>query len=135
VTSSVTFVSQAALDARPAAALGVAKRCCAVENTRGGIGKASMIHNDATPHDRGRSRNLRGPRRRRTAHLRAGDGAADGAALFPVLILYDHVIGHMLEHLGARVSKVSLPFHPEGGAYGGAHQGHSHGPEDHDHGH
>jgi urease accessory protein len=52
-----------------------------------------------------------------------------------ILILYDHVIGHMLEHLGARVSKVSLPFHPEGGAYGGAHQGHSHGPEDHDHGH
>jgi urease accessory protein UreE len=30
--------------------LGVAKACCAVENTRGGIGKASMIHNDATPH-------------------------------------------------------------------------------------
>lgn len=50
-----------------------------------------------------------------------------------ILILYDHVIGHMLEHLGARVSRVSLPFHPEGGAYGGAHQGHSHGDHGHHH--
>lgn len=48
-----------------------------------------------------------------------------------ILILYDHVIGHMLEHLGATVTKVSLPFSPEGGAYGGAHQAHDHG----DHGH
>jgi urease subunit alpha len=30
--------------------LGVAKRMLPVENTRGGIGKASMIHNTATPH-------------------------------------------------------------------------------------
>lgn len=42
-----------------------------------------------------------------------------------ILILHDHVIGHMLERLGARVTRVSAPFHPEGGAYGGAH-GHDH---------
>ena len=29
--------------------LGVAKKLVAVENTRSGISKASMIHNDATP--------------------------------------------------------------------------------------
>ncbi|MEA3534008.1 urease subunit alpha [Rhizobium sp. CC-YZS058] len=47
--SSVTFVSQASLDAGLAARLGVAKTLMAVKNTRGGIGKASMIHNSLTP--------------------------------------------------------------------------------------
>ncbi|TCQ10419.1 urease subunit alpha [Rhizobium sp. PP-F2F-G36] len=47
--SSVTFVSQASLDAGLAAKLGVAKTLMAVKNTRGGIGKASMIHNNLTP--------------------------------------------------------------------------------------
>ena len=50
-----------------------------------------------------------------------------------ILILYDHVIGHMLEHLGAKVTRVSESFYPEGGAYGGAHQGHDHGSHDHGH--
>nr|WP_181183513.1 MULTISPECIES: urease subunit alpha [unclassified Mesorhizobium] len=48
--SSVTFVSKAALDAGLQARLGVAKAMVAVENTRGGIGKHSMVLNDATPH-------------------------------------------------------------------------------------
>ena len=48
--SSVTFVSQAALDAGIVRKLGVDKKLLAVRNTRGGIGKASMIHNTATPH-------------------------------------------------------------------------------------
>jgi urease accessory protein len=52
-----------------------------------------------------------------------------------ILILYDHVIGHMLEHLGAAVTRVSEQFYPEGGAYGGAHQAHDHGDHAHDHGH
>ena len=56
-----------------------------VENTRGGIGKASMILNDRDAAYRGRSRDLRGARRRRAADLRAGDGAADGAAVLSVL--------------------------------------------------
>ncbi|OOG67733.1 urease subunit alpha [Sinorhizobium sp. A49] len=48
--SSVTFVSQASLDAGLAGRLGVAKQLVAVRNTRSGIGKASMIHNNLTPH-------------------------------------------------------------------------------------
>ena len=48
--SSVTFISQAAHDDGLAAQLGVAKAMIPVENTRGGIGKASMVHNSATPH-------------------------------------------------------------------------------------
>ncbi|WP_413468534.1 urease subunit alpha [Mesorhizobium muleiense] len=48
--SSVTFVSRAALDAGLRGQLGVDKQMVAVENTRGGIGKHSMVLNDATPH-------------------------------------------------------------------------------------
>ncbi|WP_075289569.1 urease subunit alpha [Pararhizobium arenae] len=48
--SSVTFVSQAALDGGLRGRLGVAKELVAVRNTRGGIGKASMVHNSLTPH-------------------------------------------------------------------------------------
>ncbi|WP_189342662.1 urease subunit alpha [Mesorhizobium sp. M2A.F.Ca.ET.029.05.1.1] len=48
--SSVTFVSKAALDAGLQGRLGVDKAMVAVENTRGGIGKHSMVLNDATPH-------------------------------------------------------------------------------------
>jgi urease subunit alpha len=48
--SSVTFVSQAALDFDLKARLGVEKGMVAVSNTRGGIGKRSMVLNDATPH-------------------------------------------------------------------------------------
>jgi len=48
-----------------------------------------------------------------------------------ILIRRDHVIGHMLEHLGARVREVEEAFDPEGGAY------HDHGPDAHhgDHAH
>ena len=34
-----------------------------------------------------------------------------------ILIRRDHVIAHMLEHLGARIREVEAPFDPEGGAY------------------
>ena len=47
--SSVTFVSRAAYENGLQNQLGVAKGMLPVENTRGGIGKASMIHNSATP--------------------------------------------------------------------------------------
>lgn len=44
-----------------------------------------------------------------------------------ILIRRDHVIEHMLEHLGATVTHVTAPFDPEGGAYGeGQVHGHSH---------
>jgi urease subunit alpha len=47
--SSVVFVSQAAVEAGLREKLGVEKELVAVENTRGGISKKSMLHNDATP--------------------------------------------------------------------------------------
>src|ERR1700720_4420916 len=47
--TSVTFVSQAAASAGLAKKLGIDKKLHAVENTRGGISKKSMIHNGATP--------------------------------------------------------------------------------------
>ncbi|WP_189521521.1 urease subunit alpha [Mesorhizobium sp. M1B.F.Ca.ET.045.04.1.1] len=48
--SSVTFVSKAAFETGLQGRLGVEKAMVAVENTRGGIGKHSMVLNDATPH-------------------------------------------------------------------------------------
>ncbi len=47
--SSVSFVSQAGLDAGIRESLGLSRELLAVRNTRGGIGKADMIHNGATP--------------------------------------------------------------------------------------
>ncbi len=47
--SCVTFVSGAALEADLGRNLGLSRRLVAVANTRGGIGKRSMIHNDAMP--------------------------------------------------------------------------------------
>jgi urease subunit alpha len=52
--SSVVFVSKAALKADLRGRLGVEKKLVAVENTRDGISKKSMVHNDATPAYRGR---------------------------------------------------------------------------------
>jgi urease subunit alpha len=45
----ITFLSGAALDGGVGHALGLHRRLSAVSNTRGQIGKRSMIHNDATP--------------------------------------------------------------------------------------
>jgi urease subunit alpha len=47
--TSLTFVSQASIDAGLASRLGLAKKLAAVENVRSGISKADMIHNSATP--------------------------------------------------------------------------------------
>ncbi len=47
--TSLTFVSQLAIDQGLAAQLRTTKPMVAVENTRSGIGKKSMIHNGATP--------------------------------------------------------------------------------------
>jgi len=47
----------------------------------------------------------------------------------------DHVIEDMVRKLGGRLTPVSAPFDPEGGAYGhGQTPGHDHG-HDHEHGH
>ncbi|MCC0056697.1 MAG: urease accessory protein UreE [Rhodobiaceae bacterium] len=48
-----------------------------------------------------------------------------------ILIRRDHVIAAMLEGLGASIKETDAPFDPEGGAYGGRHEGHHH----HDHHH
>ncbi|MDF2622109.1 MAG: urease, alpha subunit [Xanthobacteraceae bacterium] len=48
--TSLTFVSQAAIELNVGSKLGLEKRTVAVENVRGGISKASMVHNSATPH-------------------------------------------------------------------------------------
>ncbi len=45
----VTFLSDAALQDGLGARLGLQRQLSAVRNVRGGIGKRSMIHNDATP--------------------------------------------------------------------------------------
>lgn len=51
-----------------------------------------------------------------------------------LVIRDDPVIGHMLEHLGARLTKALQPFTPEGGAYGhGRTHSHAHGATAHDH--
>jgi len=47
--SCLTFVSQAALDADVPRKLGLRRACVPVQNTRGGIGKASMRNNNALP--------------------------------------------------------------------------------------
>jgi urease accessory protein len=64
-----------------------------------------------------------------------------------IRIRRDHVIAEMLRGLGAKVTEIEAPFHPEGGAYhqGGHgrdhehdhHHGHGHNDRDHhhDHGH
>jgi urease subunit alpha len=47
--SCITFVSGAALETDIGQRLGLRRHLAAVSDTRGGIGKRSMIHNDATP--------------------------------------------------------------------------------------
>jgi len=47
--TALTFVSKAAAEAKVARKLGLRKETVAVRNTRGGISKKAMIHNDATP--------------------------------------------------------------------------------------
>lgn len=54
-----------------------------------------------------------------------------------LIIREDHVLERMLQGLGATIRRESLPFKPEGGAYGhGRTMGHSHGDDHaHDHAH
>jgi urease subunit alpha len=47
--SCITFLSGASLEDGIGERLGLRRRLVAVGNTRGGIGKRSMVHNDATP--------------------------------------------------------------------------------------
>ncbi len=47
--SCITFVSAASLEADIGTRFGLTRSLSAVRNTRGGIGKKDMVHNDATP--------------------------------------------------------------------------------------
>ncbi len=48
-SSALTFLSRAAVQSGLAGKLGLARPVVAVENTRGGISKKSMVHNNLTP--------------------------------------------------------------------------------------
>jgi urease subunit alpha len=76
--TSLTFVSQAGLNAGIGERFGLAKQLSAVRNIRG-VRKQHMVHNNYTP------KNLHRARRRPAAHLRARHRAADGAAVLSVL--------------------------------------------------
>ena len=53
-----------------------------------------------------------------------------------ILIQHDHVIEHMIEHLGGIVTHVTEPFTPLGGAYGhGRTHSHEHVKSTHAHAH
>jgi len=67
--------------------LGIDKKLYPVENTRGGISKKSMIHNGATPKIEVDPETYEVRADGEFADLRAGRGAAHGAALFHVLSL------------------------------------------------
>ena len=72
--TSLTFVSQAALDGRRRRAARPAQaRWSRCSGTPHASRKRDMIHNDCAAEDRGRPADLRGARRRRAADLRAGD--------------------------------------------------------------
>ena len=83
--TSVTFVSKAAMEANVRDELGLAKECVAIENVRGGISKADMVLNDATPDISVDPETYEVQRGWRAPGVRAGDGTADGATLLPVL--------------------------------------------------
>ena len=70
--TSLTFVSDAAIEGGLARKLKVQKPLVAVENTRGGLRKKSLVHNGATPKITIDPETYAVTRRRRTPGLRAG---------------------------------------------------------------
>ena len=82
--SSITFLSQAAIDAGVPEELGLGKVIRPVSGIRT-LTKADLKYNDATPGHRGGPGNLQGDGRRRRRHLRALGRAAHGPALLPLL--------------------------------------------------
>ena len=86
VPTSVSFVSQAGLANNMRERLGLQKRLVAVKGTRT-LRKKDLVAERLHAEDRGRSADVRGSRGWSAAHLRAGEDAADDAAIFPVLRL------------------------------------------------
>ena len=83
--TSVVFTIQAAIDAGIAERYSLTTTLVPVKNRRGGISKASMVLNSATPHREVDPETYEVRAGRRASDLRAGRGAAHGAALFLVL--------------------------------------------------
>ena len=83
--ASLTFVSEAALKLGLARKLKVQRRLVAVKNTRGKIGKKSMIHNGATPKIEIDPETYDVRADGELLDLRAGGKVTDGAAVFFVL--------------------------------------------------
>ena len=81
----LTFVSAASLDDDIGKKLGLARPLVRGRQYARRHRQAQHDPQRRDAGDRGRSGNLRGPRGRRAADLRTRDGAADGAALLPVL--------------------------------------------------
>ena len=52
-----------------------------------------------------------------------------------LLIQHDSIIEHMITHLGGKVTLVSEPFNPMGGAYGWTHTTSEHGTTTHAYSH
>lgn len=48
-------------------------------------------------------------------------------------LIDDAVLRNMLQGLGAELTTVEAPFHPEGGAYASSSHDHAHGPDTHTH--
>jgi urease subunit alpha len=86
LSTSVTFVSHAALHSGQLGSLQIGKRLVAVRNTRN-IGKRDLLWNDALPKDRGGSGDVYRQGRRPGAPLRARRSAPDGATLLPFLAM------------------------------------------------
>ena len=88
--SSLTFVSDAAIAGGLARKLKVQKKLVAVENTRGGLRKKSLIHNGATPKIEIDAETYAVTADGELLGLRAGGQAADGAEVFFVLRAVTH---------------------------------------------
>ena len=84
-SSSVMFVSQAAVNGFLAQRLGVQKEMVAVKNTRGRLSKASMILNDATPYIEVDAETYEVRADGELLTCEPAEVAAHGAAVFPVL--------------------------------------------------
>ena len=123
--TSLTFVSRAALAKGVKARLGLEKELVAVENVRGGLSKASMVHNDATPDIEVDPETYRVTRRRRASGLRAREGATDGAAVFPVLgSRHGQAIRYSVRQLALRARLLRLDAGAGQGGRGGTLAGH-----------
>ena len=106
----LTFVSAAALDAGIGETLKLQRRLVPVANTRGGIGKKSMIHNDATPAIEVDAETYEVRADGVLLDLRTRDRAADGTALLPVLMRAEAVLPAGTWDVAAEFDRVLIDF-------------------------